>query len=98
MKKIITNSFNDQLNFVAFPRNYPLNKVLFKTEAFDIDSGANGHIRYELLSETRTTTIFTVNPDTGEVCHLFEDNNALSKIVEKEIFIQERKKLPRTFH
>ncbi|KAL4002923.1 Cadherin domain family protein [Acanthocheilonema viteae] len=53
---------------IAFPRNYPLNKVLFKAEALDIDSGANGHIRYELLSETPTTTkIFTVNSDTGEV-------------------------------
>ncbi|CAG9538889.1 unnamed protein product [Cercopithifilaria johnstoni] len=53
---------------VAFPRNHSLNKVLFKAEALDIDSGANGHIRYELLSETLATTkIFTINPDTGEV-------------------------------
>ncbi|EJD75084.1 cadherin domain-containing protein [Loa loa] len=53
---------------IAFPRNYPLNKVLFKAEALDIDSGANGHIRYELFSEALTTMrIFSVIPDSGEV-------------------------------
>uniref|UniRef100_A0AAF5PQC7 Cadherin domain-containing protein n=2 Tax=Wuchereria bancrofti TaxID=6293 RepID=A0AAF5PQC7_WUCBA len=53
---------------IAFPRNYPINKVLFKAEALDIDSGANGHIRYELIGETVTIMrIFTVIPDSGEV-------------------------------
>ncbi|OZC11535.1 hypothetical protein X798_01393 [Onchocerca flexuosa] len=53
---------------IAFPRNHPLNKVLFKAEALDIDSGANGHVRYELLGEALITTqIFAVNPNSGEV-------------------------------
>uniref|UniRef100_A0A915PC44 Uncharacterized protein n=1 Tax=Setaria digitata TaxID=48799 RepID=A0A915PC44_9BILA len=49
---------------VAFPRNYPLNKVLFKVEALDSDSGLNGRIRYELLT---TTKIFKVDSDSGEI-------------------------------
>ncbi|MCP9259220.1 hypothetical protein DINM_002182 [Dirofilaria immitis] len=53
---------------IVFPRNYPLNKVLFKAEALDIDSGANGYVRYELIDEALITTrIFTINSDSGEV-------------------------------
>ncbi|EJW72592.1 hypothetical protein WUBG_16499, partial [Wuchereria bancrofti] len=63
---------------IAFPRNYPINKVLFKAEALDIDSGANGHIRYELIGETVTIMrIFTVIPDSGEVYHLLAEQCAL---------------------
>lgn len=40
--------------------------MLLKAEALDVDSGANGRIRYVLEGEGSENP-FSINPDTGEV-------------------------------
>ncbi|VDN03543.1 unnamed protein product [Thelazia callipaeda] len=53
---------------IALPRNFALNESLLKAEALDIDSGANGQIRYELFGDGITAnSAFAINSQSGQV-------------------------------
>ncbi|XP_053572157.1 LOW QUALITY PROTEIN: protocadherin gamma-C5-like [Bombina bombina] len=54
---------------ISLLENLPLNTVIIKLNATDLDEGSNGEVQYSFVQHTldKATNIFDLNPQTGEI-------------------------------
>ncbi|XP_068133839.1 protocadherin gamma-C5-like isoform X22 [Hyperolius riggenbachi] len=61
--------FNQSVYKIKLKENSPLNNILFRVNATDLDEGANGEIEYSFDSHTSKSArkLFRINEQTGEI-------------------------------
>ncbi|XP_053574586.1 LOW QUALITY PROTEIN: protocadherin gamma-C5-like [Bombina bombina] len=61
--------FNQSTYKISLLENLPLNTVIIKLNATDLDEGSNGEVQYSFVEHTMDTAteIFDINPQTGEI-------------------------------
>ncbi|XP_053572155.1 LOW QUALITY PROTEIN: protocadherin gamma-C5-like [Bombina bombina] len=61
--------FDQSTYKISLLENLPLNKVIIKLNATDLDEGSNGDVQYSFVQNSLDTAaeIFDLNPETGEI-------------------------------